>query len=102
MQNFCDSAPHHVSPYRMSMTQPYVYWTLDAPFVTIIGLYSNVDGSLDARGRADQQEFLEQQMKSASKETKLLIAVHHPPFSLDAASMAVVRIYSMLSIGRFL
>jgi acid phosphatase type 7 len=24
------------------MTQPYVFWTLLAPFVTIIGLYSNV------------------------------------------------------------
>lgn len=85
MQNFCDSAPRNVTPYRMTMTQPYVYWTLDAPFVTIIGLYSNVEGSLDARGRADQQQFLESQMKSASKDKKLLIAVHHPPFSLDSA-----------------
>ena len=85
MKNFCDTAPENVTPYRMSMTQPYVYWTLDAPFVTIIGLYSNVEGSLDARGRADQQQFLENQMKSASKDKKLLIAVHHPPFSLDSA-----------------
>jgi len=85
VQNFCDSTPEHVSPYRMSMTQPYVYWTLDAPFVTIIGLYSNVEGSLDARGRADQQQYLETQMKSAPKDKKLLITVHHPPFSLDSA-----------------
>ena len=40
MRNFCADAPTHVSPYRMSMTQPYVYWTLEAPFVTIIGASS--------------------------------------------------------------
>ncbi len=84
-QNFCDAAPNHVSPYRMSMTQPYPYWTLDAPFVTIIGLYSNVEGALDARGRADQQHYLETQMKAADPNKKLIIAVHHPPFSLDSA-----------------
>ncbi len=84
-QNFCDSTPEHVTPYRMSMTQPYAYWTLDAPFVTIIGLYSNVEGSLDARGRMDQQGYLEAQMKSADPNKKLLVTVHHPPFSLDSA-----------------
>jgi predicted phosphodiesterase len=84
-ENFCDTSPTQASPYRMSMTQPYPYWTLDAPFVTIIGLYSNVEGSLDARGRSDQQTYLETQMKAADKGKKLLITVHHPPYSLDAA-----------------
>jgi len=84
-QNFCAPVPQHVSPYRMSMTQPYVYWTLEAPLVTIIGLYSNVEGSLDARGRNEQQRFLEDQMKQAPGNKKLLITVHHPPFSLDSA-----------------
>ncbi len=84
-QNFCASAPEHVTPYRMSMTQPFPYWTLDAPFLTIIGLYSNVEGALDARGRNDQQHYLETQMKNADANKKLMIAVHHPPFSLDSA-----------------
>jgi Calcineurin-like phosphoesterase len=84
-QNFCAPQAEHVTPYRMSMTQPYVYWTLDAPFVTVVGVYSNVEGSLDARGRMDQQSYLEQQMSAAAKDKKLLITVHHPPFSLDAA-----------------
>ena len=84
-QNFCDSAPQHASPYRMSMTQPYPYWTLEAPFITIVGLYSNVEGSLDARGRSDQQFFLESQLKAAAKDKKLLVTVHHPPYSLDSA-----------------
>ena len=55
MHNFCDTVSHDASPYRATMTQPYVYWTLDAPFAKIIGLYSNVDGSLDARGTSEQQ-----------------------------------------------
>jgi hypothetical protein len=83
-ENFCDSTPRQASPYRQSMTQPYPYWTLDAPFITIIGLYSNVEGSLDARGRSDQQAYLETQMRNASADKKLVIAVHHPPYSLDS------------------
>jgi len=81
--NFCASQPEQASPYRMSMTQPYCYWTLHAPFVTLIGLYSNVEGSLDARGRNDQQAYLEQQMAAAPTDAKLLVTVHHPPYSLD-------------------
>jgi hypothetical protein len=84
-ENFCDSVPRYASPYRMSMTQPYPYWTLDAPFVTIIGLYSNVEGSLDARGRSDQQYYLEAQLKAVPDNKKLLITVHHPSYSLDSA-----------------
>ena len=84
MQNFCAAQAVTVTPYRMTMTQPYCYWTLDAPFVTIIGLYSNVEGSLDARGRMDQQHFLNTQMAAADPKKKLIVAVHHPPYSLDS------------------
>ena len=83
MRNFCDSASHNDSPYRATMTQPYVYWTLDMPFATIIGLYSNVDGTLDARGTSEQQQWFEHQVNTASADKALLIAVHHPPYSLD-------------------
>jgi hypothetical protein len=85
MENFCAAQPVMVTPYRMTMTQPYCYWTLDAPFVTIIGLYSNVEGSLDARGRMDQQHFLNTQMVAADPTKKLIVTVHHPPYSLDSA-----------------
>jgi Calcineurin-like phosphoesterase len=85
MENFCAAQAVTVTPYRMTMTQPYCYWTMDAPFVTVIGLYSNVEGTLDARGRMDQQHFLNTQMAAADPKKKLLIAVHHPPYSLDSA-----------------
>jgi hypothetical protein len=83
MRNFCDTVSHPDSPYRPTMTQPYVYWTLEAPFTRIIGLYSNVDGSLDARGTIEQQRWLNTQIAAVPKDQCLILAVHHPPYSLD-------------------
>jgi hypothetical protein len=83
-ENFCAPQPHQISPYRATMTQPYVYWTLDAPLVSIIGLYSNVEGTLDARGTFEQQRWLEQQLTGLKdKDGFIVVAVHHPPYSLD-------------------
>ena len=83
MRNFCDTMSHYDSPYRPTMTQPYVYWTLETPFATIVGLCSNVDGTLDARGTSEQQQWFQSQVSNAAKDKALLIAVHHPPYSLD-------------------
>ena len=82
-RNFCDSAPHHASPYRDTMTQPYIYWTLDTPLATFVGLYSNIDGSLDAHDKGPQEAWLTEQLKSASTSKALVVAVHHSPYSLD-------------------
>ena len=81
--NFCASQATAVTSYRDSMTQPYVYWTLDAPFLTVVGLYSNVDGSLDGRGSNSQQSWLTDQLKAAPADKCLIVAVHHPVYSLD-------------------
>ena len=83
MRNFCDTKSNQDSPYRPTMTQPYVYWTLNAPFATIIGLYSNVDGTLDARGTSEQHQWFQQQVQNAPKDKALIVSVHHPPYSLD-------------------
>ncbi len=83
MRNFCDTVSTPV-PYRHTMTQPYAYWTLEAPFVTIVGLYSNVEGSLDPRGKSDQQAWLSAQLRHAPQDKKLLVAVHHPCYSVDS------------------
>jgi len=85
MENFCASRAEFHFKYRETMTQPYVYWTLEAPIVTIIGLYSNVDGYLDAPGTFEQQRWLEGQLKSAPTDRALIIGVHHDPYSLDSA-----------------
>jgi hypothetical protein len=83
MRNFCDEQPRELFPYRATMTQPYAYWTLDAPFLTLIGLYSNVDGSLDGRGSYEQHRWFQDQLRQAPADKCLLVAVHHPPYSLD-------------------
>jgi Calcineurin-like phosphoesterase len=83
MQNFCSLTSRFIFKHRSTMTQPYVYWTLSTPLATIIGLYSNVDGELDAAGTFEQQHWLESQLQDAPADRALIIAVHHAPYSLD-------------------
>jgi hypothetical protein len=80
------------------MTQPGVYFTLDAPFVSIIGLYSNVLDSgagviSSQKGHFplvdDQLTFLQNELKRLKPDREagkraVLLAVHHPPLSADA------------------
>jgi hypothetical protein len=95
--NFCSSAPAN-SPdsqgvVRTTMDQPGVYFTLNAPFVKFIGLYSNTgEGGTQGviasptLGNA-QLDFLAQQLAAAKVERAsgqpraLIIATHHPPFT---------------------
>jgi hypothetical protein len=102
LTNFCAAEPGP-SPdsgglVRSVMTQPGVYFTLDAPFVSIIGLYSNVLDSgagviSSQKGHFplvdDQLTFLQNELtrlkpdREAGKRA-VLLAVHHPPLSADA------------------
>jgi hypothetical protein len=86
--NFCDSKrqPSQSSPYRLTMNQPWAYWTLNTPLATFIGLYSNVDGSLDNwnDNKHPQFNWLISQLKTADKNKALILSVHHCPFSLDS------------------
>jgi len=93
--NFCSKTPGHVAEAqgcaRTTMTQPSVYFTLDAPFVKIIGLYSNTSESVGTlhgpNNDAQQLTFLASQLQAAATQRKqgdvraLVIAVHHPPFT---------------------
>jgi len=96
-KQFCSPSPVHtpeaVGIARTSMTQPGVYFTLNAPFVRIIGLYSNT-GEGDTQGviannivGQDQKNFLIAQLQQVAIDRKngfqgaLLLAVHHPPFT---------------------
>jgi hypothetical protein len=95
--NFCTSQPTH-SPdsqgaVRTTMDQPGVYFTLNAPFVKVIGLYSNTseggtEGVIAGPTVGDAQlKFLQQQLAAAKAERAsgqwraLVIATHHPPFT---------------------
>jgi hypothetical protein len=88
--------------FRETMTQPGVYWMLDAPFVQIIGLYSNISegpGDLEGAG-GDQQQitWLNSTLKTIAASRKaggrkaLIIGVHHPPFSQGGHSGSPVML----------
>ena len=102
LTNFCAAAPGP-SPdagglVRSVMTQPGVYFVLDAPFVSIIGLYTNVldsgPGVISSQGGHypvvdDQLDFLKSQLtrlKPAHDKLQraVILATHHPPLSADA------------------
>jgi hypothetical protein len=97
LRNFCASAPAP-SPDagglgRTTMIQPGVYYTFDAPFVRILGIYSNAledPGVISDQGGTyptlDQRQitFLTtalKRVKSDSYAGALIIAMHHPPFT---------------------
>lgn len=102
LTNFCaaapDPSPDAPTISRTVMTQPAVYFTLDAPYVSIIGLYSNVldtgGGIISSQGGKyplvdDQLSFLTSELKRLKPDRQagkraIVLAVHHPPLSCDA------------------
>ena len=75
------------------MIQPGVYFTFEAPYVRILGLYSNVledPGVISSEGGTNkvlddrQITFLQTallRMKTEKFAGAIIIAVHHPPFT---------------------
>ena len=71
----------HDAP-RVTMSQPNVYFTLNCPFVTIVGMYTNVPdmGSIDSV----QQQWLTNEFATAPHDKALIVALHHPIYSFDS------------------
>jgi hypothetical protein len=102
LDNFCAASvgpsPDAGGMVRSAMTQPGVYFTLDVPFVSIIGLYSNVlegPGVISSQNGAfptltDVQlgflksELLRLQPLRKAGQRAVIVALHHPPLSVDA------------------
>lgn len=102
LRNFCAVSPGP-SPdagglVRSTMTQPGVYFTLDAPFLSIVGLYTNVldgPGVISSQGGHyqigdEQLQFLSSELKRLKQQRAdgdrraIILACHHPPASVDA------------------
>jgi hypothetical protein len=66
---------------RTTMSLPNVYYTLECPYLTIIGMYTNVPehGSIDTQ----QQQWLTNEFATATKDRALILALHHPIYSFD-------------------
>jgi Calcineurin-like phosphoesterase len=102
LDNFCAASavpsPDAGGMVRSAMTQPGVYFTLDAPFVSIIGLYSNVlegpgvissqKGAFPAVSDVQlgflQSELLRLKPLRQAGQRAVIVALHHPPLSVDA------------------
>jgi Calcineurin-like phosphoesterase len=101
LANFCAQtarqSPDAGGLVRSVMTEPGVYFTLDAPYVSIIGLYSNVldgPGVISSQGGKfpivdDQLAFLKSELQRLTPDRNagnraVIVAVHHPPLSVDA------------------
>jgi hypothetical protein len=85
---FCDIEQRNLSftesSKRKSMIQPNIYWTLQTPLATIIGLHSNVPkfGVITPQ----QREWFIEELKAANQERPskaLIVCLHHAPFSAD-------------------
>jgi hypothetical protein len=103
-ENFCQDQtgvpPAAKTIYREMISQPAVYWYLNAPFVDIVALYSNV---ADGPGYISdnnvigtvQKDWLTKSLADIAANRKpgsrkaLIIAVHHPPFSAGGHSPSV-------------
>lgn len=76
----------HVDPIskdapRVTMSLPNVYFTLNCPFATFIGLYTNVPehGSIDSV----QQQWVTNEFQTAPEDKALIFCLHHPVYSFD-------------------
>jgi len=85
IEYFMTNVPH-VDPLsadapRVTMSQPNVYFTLVCPFVTIVGLYTNVPegGSVESV----QQKWLANELYTAPTNKALIVCLHHPIYSFD-------------------
>jgi hypothetical protein len=88
MENFCTKAPT-IPPAdpdfefgRHTQTQPYCDWTLELKAVTIVGLYSNVVPG--GHFEPSQTEWLAGELSAAPADKPLIVALHHPPYSVDS------------------
>jgi hypothetical protein len=98
IENFCQAGqPPHRTPetgelLRTAQIQPGVYFSLEAPFVRLIGLYSNCledPGVISTQGGQYpyltdvQLTFLQTALARIKKQKfagAVLITVHHPPY----------------------
>ena len=89
----------HINPEsqdapRATLSQPNVYFTLDCPFVTVVGMYTNVPegGSIDSI----QQQWLTNEFATAPADKAFIVALHHPIYSFDAFHSGSARMADAL------
>jgi hypothetical protein len=114
LSNFCAPgfahSPDAVGISRTTMIQPGVYFTLEAPLVRILGIYSNmlenpgvISSTVDpTTGKAKFPQLSDAQLdyltaaftriKQEKFQGAVLLAVHHPPYSFGKHSGSLVML----------
>ncbi len=88
MENFCTKraqAPKddpELEFGRHTQTLPYCEWTLALQAATIVSVYTNVPSG----GRLEEQQIerLIGELRDADPHKKLILGLHHPPYSVDS------------------
>jgi predicted phosphodiesterase len=98
VRNFCSQSsvisPDNIDAPRRTMTQPNVFWTLNTPLVTIIGLYSNCPegGQISDTQRA----WFIAELEAAASDLPLIVTIHHPVYSAYGAHPGSTRLKDLL------
>jgi 3',5'-cyclic AMP phosphodiesterase CpdA len=83
VRNFCSQSavisPDNSEAPRRTMTQPNVFWTLNTPLVTIIGLYSNCPEG--GQISDTQRSWFISELEAAESSRPVIVAIHHPIYS---------------------
>ncbi|TDQ10292.1 metallophosphoesterase family protein [Pedobacter metabolipauper] len=85
---FCNTCPKTIyfgpDGGRKSQVQPHVYWTMQAPLATVIGLHTNVPkyGHI----KEEQRNWFIKELQHAARfhpDKAIIVCMHHAPYSAD-------------------
>jgi acid phosphatase type 7 len=107
LRNFCAKSPVHTpdagGTSRTAVMEPNPYWTLETPFATIIGMYTNVtnEGYVDK----NQESWLATELHNAPSNKAVIIAMNHSIYSMSSgasgsAYLSRVLDRAMIAAGR--
>ena len=97
-RNFCAQSavisPDNLEAPRRTMTQPNVFWTLNTPLVTIIGMYSNCPEG--GQVSDTQRRWFVSELEAADKKRPIILAIHHPIYSAYGPHPGSTRLKMLL------
>jgi Calcineurin-like phosphoesterase len=98
VRNFCAQSaiisPDNRDSPRRTMTQPNVFWTLNTPLVTIIGMYSNCPEG--GQVSDTQRQWFISELAAAKTDLPIILAIHHPIYSAYGSHPGSTRLKDLL------
>jgi len=98
VRNFCAQSaiisPDNRDSPRRTMTQPNVFWTLNTPLVTIIGMYSNCPEG--GQVSDTQRQWFISELAAAKSDLPIILAIHHPIYSAYGSHPGSTRLKDLL------